>query len=175
MRPVGADLRAARHVPVFAPQGNFLSDQKVTKASLGVNLVRLAAKGSGIHRTCFSCTREMGPSGASKRKKTLSPHSYGTRALVLNTSWCHPHSAEHAPPFGLLLREGDRTRLRARSAGVFPRLLPQALPARVPFSGAVVSAVLIRPQHGDYSVKPSGERRASAAPASSDRPGPGRG
>lgn len=35
----------------------------------------------------------------------------------------------NAAPFGLLVREGDRARLRARSAGVFYTFLPQTLPA----------------------------------------------
>ena len=44
------------------------------------------------------------------RKKALSSLVTGRKRLL---SWCHPCSAQKAPS-GLLLREGDRARLRAR-------------------------------------------------------------
>ena len=49
----------------------------------------------------------------SYKKSRRSGPGIGTRAPI--ASWCHPISEQAGPvPFGLLLREGDRARLRAR-------------------------------------------------------------
>ena len=53
---------------------------------------------------------DFGSVRADIRKKALSSLVTGRKRLL---SWCHPCSAQKAPS-GLLLREGDRARLRAR-------------------------------------------------------------
>lgn len=54
-----------------------------------------------------------------EKRKTPVP-DYGTRVKTRFTSWCHPHSVPRYP-LCLLLREGDRIRLRTCSDAVFPR------------------------------------------------------
>lgn len=54
------------------------------------------------------------------RKKKNPVPDYGTRVKTRFTSWCHPHSVPRYP-LCLLLREGDRIRLRTCSDAVFPR------------------------------------------------------
>ena len=51
-------------------------------------------------------------------------------------------------PSGLLVREGDRARLRARSAGVFPMALPGRFQPGRPSLRTGMTMVLIRPLRG---------------------------
>lgn len=78
-------------------------------------------------------------------------------------SWCHPCSAARGPPFDLLLREGNRGRLRPRSRAVFRPLLAVGpfQPGGPSLSGGV--PLLMPVPHGTQSKQ--SERAAGEPPA----------